>query len=166
MGVNEKIIFLGILGLGAIVGILTYTVFMGLEPTPGDTRSIYRKDLPPDTAQASAGTEKSQINPASIKANAILTILEGAATQGNPPYDPKEMSVKKGDVIKVDNKDTVPHTVTNGEGPSDPNSGKIFDTGITNAGEASIIDTKNTDPGDYPYYCTVHPYMTGNLKIQ
>lgn len=166
MGVNEKIIFLGILGLGAIVGILTYTVFMGLEPTPGDTRSIYRKDLPPDSAQASAGAEKSQINPASIKADVILTILEGAATQGNPDYDPKEMSVKKGDVIKVDNKDTVPHTVTNGEGPNDSNSGKIFDTGIINAGEASIIDTQNIDPGDYAYYCTVHPYMTGNLKLQ
>jgi plastocyanin len=166
MGVNEKIIFLGILGLGAIVGVLTYTVFMPLVPTPGDTRSIYRQDLPPETAQASAGAEKSQINPASIKADAILTILEGASTQGNPAYDPKEMSVNKGDVIKVDNKDTVPHTVTNGEGPSDPNSGKIFDTGITNAGEASIIDTKNIDPGDYLYYCTVHPYMTGNLKIQ
>jgi hypothetical protein len=39
-----------------------------------------------------------------------LTILEGAATQGNPDYDPKEMSVKKGDVIKVDNKDTASYS--------------------------------------------------------
>ena len=165
MGVNEKIIFLGILGLGAIVGVLTYTVFMGLEPTPGDTRSIYRQDLPPDSAQAS-GEKKPQINPASIKADVTLTILEGAATQGNPDYDPKEISVKKGNVIKVDNKDTVPHTATNGDGPNDSSSGKIFDTGIINAGEAAIIDTQNIDPNDYAYYCSVHPYMTGKLKIE
>jgi len=44
MGLNEKIIFMAILGLGAIVGVISYTIFMGLIPTPGDTRSIYRQE--------------------------------------------------------------------------------------------------------------------------
>jgi hypothetical protein len=52
MGLNEKIIFLGILGMGAITGVISYVIFSELPPTPGDTKSIYRQDLPPPTAQA------------------------------------------------------------------------------------------------------------------
>ena len=48
----------------------------------------------------------------------------------------------------------------------DPNSGKIFDTSIINGGDSAEIDTSNVDIGTYPYYCIVHPYMTGTLIIQ
>ena len=165
MGLNEKIIFVAILGLGAIVGVISYTIFMGLIPTPGDTRSIYRQDLPPETAEASAG-EKSSPDLSSVEPDVTLTILEGAATQGNPDYDPKELSVKTGDIIKVDNVDTVPHTVTNGKGPNDPDAGKIFDTGIIMGEDATIMETQDLSPGEYAYYCTVHPYMIGTLNIE
>lgn len=164
MGLNEKIIFLGILGMGAITGVISYVIFSELPPTPGDTKSIYRQDLPPPTAQATTKTEK--IDPSTVKADVTLTILEGAATQGNPDYDPDELSVKKGNIIKVENVDLVPHTVTNGAGPSDPNSAKIFDTSLIMGGEAAIIQTEEIDAGEYTYYCTVHPYMTGTLKIE
>jgi plastocyanin len=60
----------------------------------------------------------------------------------------------------------MPHTVTNGEGGSDPNSGKIFDTSIIIGGDSAEIVTSSFDIGTYPYYCTVHPYMTGTLIIQ
>ena len=49
-----------------------------------------------------------------------LTILEGSSIQGNPNFDPDELTVNKGDKILVDNVDTMPHTVTNGESGSDP----------------------------------------------
>ena len=166
MGLNEKIIFLGILGIGAIVGVISYTIFSDLPPTLGNTKSIYRQDLPPQpTAQASSSTE-SKVNPATVKADVTLTILEGASTQGNPDYDPKELTVKKGNVIKVENLDPIPHTVTNGEGPNDPNSAKIFDTSLIMGGESAILQTEEINAGEYAYYCTVHPYMTGTLKIE
>ena len=98
--------------------------------------------------------------------NPILKILEGAAIMGNPNYEPKELVVNKDSTIIVNNRDTMPHTVTNGEGGYDPNSGKIFDTSIINGGESAEIDTSSVDIGTYPYYCTVHPYMTGTLIIQ
>jgi plastocyanin len=98
--------------------------------------------------------------------NIVLKIQAGAATLGNPDYDPKVLMVDKGDTIVVDNVDAMPHTVTNGEGPSDPNSGKIFDTSIINGGESRKIYTANIDLGSYKYYCTVHPYMTGTLTIE
>lgn len=166
MGLNEKIIFLGILGVGAIVGVISYTIFSDLPPTPGNTKSIYRQDLPPQpTAQASSSTE-SKVDPATVKADVTLTILEGAATQGNPDYDPKELTVKKGNVIKVENLDPIPHTVTNGAGPNDQNSAKIFDTSLIMGGESAILQTEEINAGEYAYYCTVHPYMTGTLKSE
>jgi plastocyanin len=161
MGLNEKIIFLGILGMGAMVGVISYVIFSELPPTPGDTKSIYRQELPPPTEAEAEPT----VDPSTVKADVTLTILEGAATQGNPDYDPKELSVKKGNIIKVDNVDLMPHTVTNGAGPNDPNSAKIFDTSLIMGGESGILQTEEVDAGDYTYYCTVHPYMTGTLKI-
>jgi plastocyanin len=95
-----------------------------------------------------------------------LTILEGSSIQGNPDYDPDELTVKKGDKITVNNADTMPHTVTNGESGSDPNSGKLFDTSIINGGDSAEIDTSAVDAGAYPFYCMVHPYMTGSLTIE
>jgi cytochrome c oxidase subunit 2 len=95
-----------------------------------------------------------------------LTILEGSSVQGSPSYDPATLTVKKGDKITVTNKDTLPHTVTSGTGPTDPNSAKQFDTSIIEAGATADIETTNINPGEYPFHCTVHPYMTGKLVVQ
>ena len=95
-----------------------------------------------------------------------LTILDGSSIQGTPDYDPDELTVKKGETILVDNVDTMPHTVTNGKSGSDPTSGKLFDTSIINGGDSAEMDTSAIDAGTYPYYCMVHPYMTGSLTIE
>jgi plastocyanin len=95
-----------------------------------------------------------------------LKILDCASIQGNPDYDPDELTVKKGDKITVNNADTMPHTVTNGESGSDPNSGKLFDTSIINGGDSAEIDTSAVDAGAHPFYCMVHPYMTGSLTVE
>ena len=95
-----------------------------------------------------------------------LTILEGSSVQGSPSYDPAALTVKKGDKITVTNKDSLPHTVTSGTGPTDPNSAKQFDTSILEAGATADIETTNINPGEYPFYCAVHPYMMGKLVVQ
>ena len=95
-----------------------------------------------------------------------LTIPQGASVQGNPSYEPDPLTVKVGDTIAVDNKDTTPHTVTNGKDATDPNMGKLFDTSIINAGDSADVVTADLKPGEYPYFCSVHPYMTGSLTVQ
>ena len=57
---------------------------------------------------------------------ATLTIPVGAASPGNPSYEPVSLTVKRGDEIDVVNKDSSPHTATNGKGPDDPDTGKKF----------------------------------------
>src|SRR4026209_736935 len=95
-----------------------------------------------------------------------LTILEGSSVQGSPDFDPDTLTVKKGDKITVTNKDTLPHTVTSGTGPTDPNSAKQFDTSIIEPGATADIETTNITPGDYPFHCAIHPYMTGKVVVQ
>ena len=97
---------------------------------------------------------------------APLTILEGSSVQGSPDFDPDPLTVKKGDKITVTNKDTLPHTVTSGTGPTDPNSAKQFDTSIIEPGATADIETTNINPAEYPFHCTVHPYMMGKLVVQ
>ncbi|HYZ94730.1 MAG TPA: cupredoxin domain-containing protein [Nitrososphaeraceae archaeon] len=99
-------------------------------------------------------------------ASATLTIPNGASVQGNPAYEPNPLTVKVGDIIAVENKDIAPHTVTNGKDATDPTMGKLFDTSIINAGDSAEIVAADLDPGEYAYFCSVHPYMTGTLTVQ
>jgi plastocyanin len=96
----------------------------------------------------------------------VLTIPQGASVQGNPAYKPDPMTVKKGDTIQVQNKDTTLHTVTSGKTLEDPNKGKMFDSSMINPGATAKISTASLNPGEYPYHCDVHPYMVGTLKVQ
>jgi cytochrome c oxidase subunit II len=118
------------------------------------------------TTQASAGNATSAATAGGGAGGVTLTILEGSSIQGNPDFDPDDLKVKKGDKITVNNADTMPHTVTNGESGSDPNSGKLFDTSIINGGDSAEIDTSAVDAGAHPFYCMVHPYMTGSLTVE
>ncbi|MDW0246892.1 MAG: cupredoxin domain-containing protein [Nitrososphaeraceae archaeon] len=117
------------------------------------------------TAQGQNATT-TQAPTAAGPAGTPLTILEGSSVQGSPDFDPDTLTVKKGDKITVTNKDTLPHTVTSGTGPTDPNSAKQFDTSIIEPAATADIETTNLTPGDYPFHCTVHPYMTGKLVVQ
>jgi plastocyanin len=190
MGSIGKIAFIAILGLGAITGVVVFYAFGDAAPVPGVIQSIYRQDLPgsekstsptsqstPDKATA-ASTNATSTNATSTNATstnatskasgeqASLTIPEGASVQGNPAYDPDPLTVTKGDVIGVSNKDTAPHTATSGTGAQDPKSGDEFDTSIIDPGASAQIDTASLNPGDHPFYCQVHPYMLGTLKVQ
>jgi plastocyanin len=99
-------------------------------------------------------------------AAATLTIPMGAATPGNPAYEPASLTVKKGDAIDVVNKDSSPHTVTSGTGLEDPNAGKMFDTSIINAAASAQLATADLEAGEYDYHCAVHPFMTGKIIVQ
>jgi plastocyanin len=94
-----------------------------------------------------------------------INILEGASVQGSPDYDPDQLTAKKGDEVTVVNQDTVPHTVTSGTGPSDPNSAKQFNTSIINGGESAKLSLAQVNAGQYDFYCMIHPYMTGKMTV-
>ncbi len=95
-----------------------------------------------------------------------INILEGSSIQGNPDYDPEELTASAGAEVTVVNQDTLPHTVTSGTGPQDPNSAQMFDTSLINGGESATLSLAQVTAGQYDYYCIVHPYMTGKVVVQ
>jgi plastocyanin len=132
----------------------------------GDVIPYYCQIHPYMTAKITVTAASGSSSSSGSSSGPALNILQGASTQGNPAYDPATLTVKKGDSIQVTNKDSVPHTVTNGKDASDPTSGKLFDTSIINAGSSAQVSTAKLSPADYPFHCTIHPYMTGLLKVQ
>lgn len=75
-------------------------------------------------------------------------------------YDPNPVSVAPGSVIAVTNHDRAKHTVTAGtrDQPSD-----AFDLVLDGAASGSF--TAPTEPGSYPYICTIHPGMKATLEV-
>ena len=103
---------------------------------------------------------------AATAGGSTINILEGSSIQGSPDYDPDELTVSAGAEVTVVNQDTVLHSATSGTGPQDPESAQQFDTSLINAGESATLSLAQVTPGQYDYYCIVHPYMTGKIVVQ
>jgi plastocyanin len=162
------VIIVGIMIVGAVIAVSQWEHMHSVPPQSAKLKPEVDLSNPPVSGHAAPVAPAQDEAPAAAKpkADATLTILEGAATQGSPDYKPDQLTVKKGNTILVDNLDAMPHTVTNGKDASDATSGKLFDTSILNGGEFKVLETTNVDAGAHPFYCTVHPYMTGTLTVE
>jgi len=159
------IIIVGIMVFGGIFTTIYWTDLANTPPPVSTlpTEPVEFPPLSPENAPAEQTSGSPESSPAAASGTP-LTILAGSATQGNPDYDPDALTVAKGDAIAVTNEDSVPHTVTSGE--PGPEAGQLFDTSIIEGGASATIDTASLEPGEYPYHCMVHPYMTGTLTVQ
>jgi plastocyanin len=160
------VIIIGIMIVGTVIAVSQWEHMHSVPPQSSKLKPEVDLSNPPGGHAAPVAAAKSEAPAAKPKADATLTILQGAAVQGSPDFKPDQLTVKKGNTILVDNADSMPHTVTNGKGASDATSGKLFDTSIINGGDFKVIETTNVDAGAHPFYCTVHPYMTGTLTVE
>jgi len=94
---------------------------------------------------------------------AALTVLLGAnayaddtnVTIDNFTFSPAELTVKVGTTVTWKNHDDIPHTVVS--------AGKF---------RSKTLDTDDsfsftfTAAGDYKYFCSLHPHMTGMIKVE
>jgi plastocyanin len=71
-------------------------------------------------------------------------------------FSPKTITVAIGTTITWTNQDTTAHTVTSRNG--------VFDSGKMSQGD-TFSYTFN-EKGDFEYYCTFHPDMTGSVIVQ
>jgi cytochrome c oxidase subunit II len=151
-------------------GLLHYNMKAKLfveEPTQTNVAATTETTNQSQSATTGTGASSAGSTPAATTAAAAtLTIPMGAATPGNPAYEPASLTVKKGDAINVENKDSSPHTVTSGTGLEDPNAGKMFDTSIITPAASAQVATADLEAGEYDYHCAVHPFMTGTLRVE
>jgi plastocyanin len=75
-------------------------------------------------------------------------------------YTPDSIEIIAGDTVSWSNDDTAAHTVTSGT-PEGPDG--IFDSSLFMAG--STFEFTFDDVGTYPYFCMVHPWMTGEVIV-
>ncbi|MCH7591989.1 MAG: hypothetical protein IH989_04305 [Planctomycetes bacterium] len=78
-------------------------------------------------------------------------------------FDPPEITITVGESVTWINKDfLIPHTATSGN-PGEADLGSVFRSGSlgTNQTFTHMFDT----PGDFIYFCEVHPVMMRDAKV-
>lgn len=98
------------------------------------------------------------------------TMVPNASTfmgaKGSQAFSPNPINVKVGGTVTWTNKDTQAHTVVSGTGSTDPNKGKVFDSGLTTLIQpGKSFSHTFTAAGDIPYFCEIHPNMVGKVDV-
>ncbi len=96
-------------------------------------------------------------------AAAISLLLGGAhawaedtkVTIDNFTFAPAELTVKVGTTVTWTNHDDIPHTVVS----AGKFRSKAMDTDDT-------FSFTFTTAGEYKYFCSLHPHMTGTIKVE
>jgi plastocyanin len=108
---------------------------------------------------AEALTTPTPNSTSSMNANKVSMISSG---KEGYLYQPNTTQVKVGDTVGWTNDDDTLHTVTSGSG-TDENAGASFDSGMMGTGK--IFEHTFTTAGEYPYFCILHPDMTGKVIV-
>jgi plastocyanin len=81
----------------------------------------------------------------------------GAAVKiDNFSFGPATVTVPVGTTVTWTNRDDIPHTAVSTDGVF---KSKVMDTDE----QFSFVFSK---PGTYPYFCSIHPKMTGQIIVQ
>ena len=70
-------------------------------------------------------------------------------------FEPAELKIKVGTTVTWTNQNDIPHTIVS-----------------ANKFKSKTLDTDNkfsftfTNAGDYKYFCSLHPHMTGMIKVE
>jgi plastocyanin len=92
----------------------------------------------------------------SVTANDQPTAAGAEVKIDNFVFGPQTVTVPVGTTVTWTNKDDIPHTAVSTEG--------VF--------KSKVIDTDEkfsytfAKAGTYPYYCSIHPKMTGKVVVQ
>jgi len=92
-----------------------------------------------------------------------VIIPEGAGVRSEEQvyFDPDILEVATGTTVKWTNEDSAAHTVTSGTAQEGPNG--TFDSGMILAGDS--FQFTFTSEGTEDYFCVVHPWMVGTVKV-
>ena len=74
----------------------------------------------------------------------------------NFSFTPQEIRVKAGTTITWTNRDDIPHTVVS--------TGEVFKSKALDTDDK--FTTTLAKPGTYPYFCSIHPKMTGKIVVE
>jgi len=74
----------------------------------------------------------------------------------NFSFGPQDLTVPAGTTVTWTNRDDIPHTVVSTD--------KVFKSKVLDTEEKFSYKFEKT--GTYPYFCSIHPKMTGKVTVQ
>src|SRR5580658_2575150 len=92
----------------------------------------------------------------SVKASNEPSAANAAVKIDNFVFGPQTITVPVGTTVTWTNSDDIPHTSVSTEG--------VFKSKVMDTDEK--FSYTFTKAGKYPYYCTIHPKMTGEVLVQ
>ena len=119
-------------------------------PQPPQTTLTVSPMVPVQTLITSVPTPISQ---ASVSGNTI--------TIKNFAFTPKTITVKTGSIVRWENKDSSPHRIIFID-----KDGRDTSVDSTVLSSTQSWGNKFDKPGTYPYYCKIHPDMTGTVIVE
>lgn len=81
---------------------------------------------------------------------------QAAVKIDNFSFSPAQITVSPGTTVRWTNGDDIPHTVVSND--------KIFKSKVLDTDEQFTYTF--TKPGTYPYFCSIHPKMTGTVVVR
>jgi plastocyanin len=92
----------------------------------------------------------------SVKANDQPSAANAEVKIDNFSFGPETLKVSVGTTVTWTNRDDIPHTVVSTVG--------VFKSKVRDTDEK--FSYTFTKAGTYPYFCSVHPKMTGKVVVQ
>jgi plastocyanin len=74
----------------------------------------------------------------------------------NFSFGPATLTISVGTTVTWTNRDDIPHTVVSNDG--------VFKSKVLDTDEKFSFTFSK--PGTYPYFCSIHPKMTGKVVVQ
>ncbi|MGC2669224.1 MAG: plastocyanin/azurin family copper-binding protein [Candidatus Nitrosopolaris sp.] len=130
-----------------------------------DTLQFVQKPAISGSNSSMSGSNSSMSPAANARTNATsVSIVKGASNPSTQkPYDPSPLNVAVGRTVLWINSDNTAHTVTEGN-PSGNTPSNGFDSGILGPGQT--FKHAFDKPGTVSYYCTLHPFMLGQVIVK
>jgi plastocyanin len=129
------------------------------QPKPGTAPSPGPLKLPADQLRRALGLT----NVTYVQGKNALAVMDSNLESGrsqpaevkidNFAFNPDSVTVAAGTQVTWINRDDIPHTVVSTK--------KAFASPVLDTGEKFTYRFETA--GEYPYYCSVHPHMTGKL---
>jgi plastocyanin len=92
----------------------------------------------------------------SVTANDTPSAANAEVKIDNFVFGPEALTVPVGATVTWTNKDDIPHTTVSTDG--------VFKSKVMDTDEKFSYTFAKA--GTYPYYCTIHPKMTGKIVVQ
>lgn len=137
---KKKIVIIGMVILGVVISTILAT------PSENKESSIASKDI--------LTTESFTTVTMPIKSS------RPGCDETNRCYIPSKISIKSGESVRWLNEDVAFHSVTSGVYES-PNG--MFDSGYLDPNQSFTMTFENS--GIFDYFCTLHPWMKGQVVV-